>query len=166
MTIMTAPGARRSIPRPKAEPEWDEPERSFVERTVQEYLSLRSLNDKTEARVSAMKRNLMDLLLAEGTEEGDATHPHRSMTFDDEISVGEYTVRGIMRQCRVQQVLDEVAAWALIKEKGLEDTCIETIQVLNEDGLLAANYEKRISDAELKALYSNNESFAFVLVKK
>ena len=163
------PDARRRISRPK-EPEpvlWDEaePELPVSARTTQEYLKLRVLKENVEAQVDAMKRSLMEMLAAEGEVEGDEKHPHRVLTFPEEVSAGKYSVSGIKNECRVTQSLDEVAALALIKEKGLEAECLETIVVLNEDGLLAANYSKVITDEELASLYSNSESHAFVLVK-
>ena len=37
---------------------------------------------------------------------------------------------------------------------------------MDEDALLAAAYEGRITDAELKALYDESENYAFYLVEK
>ncbi len=37
--------------------------------------------------------------------------------------------------------------------------------VLNEDGLLAANFDGTIPDEEMKALYTEKETFALVLLK-
>src|SRR6476646_6619288 len=153
---------RRRLSRPKD----IEPEMPSVERTTQEYLKLRVLKENVERRVDAMKKSLMEMLSTEGIPEGDEKHPHRVLTFPEELSVDSYSVRGIKNECRVTQVLDEVAALALIKEKHLESSCLETITVLVEDGLLAANFERVITDEELSALYSNNETHAFVLVKK
>ena len=54
----------------------------------------------------------------------------------------------------------------VVKKYGLEEKCLETIVVLNEDGLLAANFDGTIPDEEMKALYSEKETFALVLVKE
>jgi hypothetical protein len=39
------------------------------------------------------------------------------------------------------------------------------VQVVNEDAVLAANFEKRISDEELKGLYDESDpTYAFQLI--
>ena len=74
-------------------------------------------------------------------------------------------VQGVKRERRLSQSLDEDAAMELIEKHNLQNSCLENIVVLNEDGLLAANFDGIISDKEMASLYDEKESFAFILVK-
>lgn len=75
-------------------------------------------------------------------------------------------VAGLKRERRVSQVMDEDAAMNLIEKYGLQESCLETITVLNEEGLLAANFSGKISDEEMQEVYSQKETFALILVKE
>jgi hypothetical protein len=53
---------------------------------------------------------------------------------------------------------------AYLKEMGMLDACTEVVIVLNEDAVLAANYEGKITDDQLEALYDENTQYAFLLI--
>lgn len=132
------------------------------------YLQQRMMRERTAAEEDRDKKELLAAIEAAGqpTDEG-----HRRIALTEEyVYVNpkgvEETVTAILRQRRVSQVLDEEATMALLKKKKLLESCTRTITVLDEDAVLAANYEGKISDAELSALYSENESFAFVMEKE
>lgn len=151
---------RRVIPRAQA---------GDLVRTLREYLGNRSLRERSEYHEGKLKKELMSHLETEGTPEGEG---HRVIELDQPeeffaVKNGNpepKLVTGIKRQRRVSQPLNEDRTLALLKEKGLLDQCTEVVVVLNEDAILAANYNGEIEDEELAELYDENESFAFYLI--
>lgn len=97
---------------------------------------------------------------------------HRTLQLNEPLDYSEYKngkakarrIGSIKRLRRSSQVLDTNKAMDLITSKGLLEQCTTTEVVLNEDALLAAAFEGKISDAELQALYSEVEQFAFYIV--
>lgn len=129
------------------------------------YLAQRMMRERTAAEEDRDKKELLAALEASGqsTDEG-----HRRIPLTEEYLYvnpkgEEKVVTSLLRQRRVSQNLDEEATMALLKKKKLTESCVKTITVLDEDAVLAANYEGKISDKELAALYTDTESFAFVM---
>jgi hypothetical protein len=137
--------------------------------TLRDYLSNRSLRERSEYHEGKLKKQLMSTLETQGELEGEG---HRVIELDkpeEYFAVKEGNpvpklVTGIKRQRRVSQSLNEERTMALLKEKGLLDSCTEVVVVLNEDAVLAANYGGQIEDDELTDLYDENETFAFYLI--
>ena len=137
--------------------------------TLRDYLGNRSLRERSSYHEDTLKKELMGHLEREGVLEGEG---HRVIELDAPeeffaVKAGKpepKMVTGIKRQRRVSQSLNEERTMALLKEKGLLDKCTEVVVVLNEDAILAANYDEEISDEELAELYDENETFAFYLI--
>jgi len=106
----------------------------------------------------------MERLEKEG-EEG--ANGRRSRQFDEPIDGGNLgKVTGIRRTRRVSKVLNEERTMKLIAEdKELLKLCIQTIEILSEEGVLAANFQGLLTDEQLDSLYDTKESFAFELEK-
>lgn len=142
-----------------------------LELEMQDYLQNRSTRERAEWREKTAKDKFMGLL-AEVGEPGPTGH--RSLSLNEPLEYGHYkggklykkSIIGIRRTRRSSQVLDTDKAMALIKDKGLHD-CTETVTEvrINEDALLAAIFEGRITDDEAKTLYNESESFAFNLIE-
>ena len=135
-----------------------------IDPLVHHYLGQRMLRERAESEESRDKKEMMEVLAEAGEETPEkhrrlpiTPHPYTNSKGDQK------TVNGVQRQRRVNQVLDQDAAMKLLKRKKLVKECTETITVLSEDKLLAANYEGKITDEELQALYGELESFAFIL---
>jgi hypothetical protein len=124
---------------------------------VTRYLEYRKGRESLEAVEGQAKKNLLRFL----AEECQADDKGNSV-FQLPSPIGE--VSAIKRERRLSQRLDEDAALKAIEEFGLSE-CLETVLVVNEDALLAANYAGRLPDDVVAGLYSEKESFAFVLVK-
>lgn len=143
----------KRIPRSKPSSEPD------LWKLAQTYMQSRRMREEMAAQEGRYKKLVMEQL-SEFPDDDD--RGHKTYTFPEPIG----GVSGLIRQKRVSQAMDEVAAMALIKKLGLEDECLTTIVVVDEDALLAANYEGRIDDDDLKALYTTSESYALVTVKE
>lgn len=134
--------------------------RSIVLPLIREHLTFRKARENFAKKEDQTKKALMEFLTSEGEEDEKGSRYFH-------IPEGEVEgLSAIKREKRVSQILDTDAAMALVKEKGLEETCIETVEVLNEDALLAAAFNDLLTDDEVKALYEDKESFAFILVKE
>lgn len=126
---------------------------------IEQYLQFRRGRERFQKNEDILKKDLMLFLAANGEQDGKGGAVY---TMEDPID----EVAGIKRERRVSQILDEEAAMELVLKYGLESSCLETITVLNEDGLLAANFAGVVPDEEIKALYTQKETFAFVLIKE
>lgn len=126
---------------------------------IEQYLQFRRGRERFQKNEDILKKDLMLFLTANGEQDGKGGAVY---TMEDPID----EVTGIKRERRVSQILDEEAAMELVLKYGLESSCLETITVLNEDGLLAANFAGVVPDEEIKALYTQKETFAFVLIKE
>ena len=151
--------ARRVITR---KPELD------PEGTLDEYLKTRSLRERSAWNEDRLKAILMDFLAENGEEDSDG---HRTYDLDEPVEYYQHKsgkavpkhVTGILRQHRIISPLNEDRTMALLKRKNLVDECTEIQVVINEDALLAANYEGRITDEEMDALYDKKDQYAFYL---
>jgi hypothetical protein len=136
---------------------------------VKDYLLNRSMRERSAHFEDTLKKQLMDELEARGELEGAS----QKLRLDTPLEFTTYksgkpsikSIVGIERRKRTSNTLDQEKALALIKKKGLTDECTETIVVLNEDAVLAANFRGDITDKELAALYSESTSYAFWLTE-
>ena len=146
------------------------PKTDELEAEVGEYLLNRSTRERAEHHEGVYKRQFMDLLAEVGEEQPGG---HRVIQLNEPIvfhsyktgKVKEKTIVGIQRQRRAGSSLNEERTLAFLAGKGLLDRCTKTVQVIDEDAILAANYDETISDDALKLLYDEHESFAFYLVE-
>lgn len=75
-------------------------------------------------------------------------------------------VRTVMKQRRVSRKIDEQMADNIIVSKGLEDKLYKTIQVIDEDALMACLYSDELTEEEVDMMYPQQVVWALVLNKK
>lgn len=126
---------------------------------IKQYLQFRKGREGLQKNEDHVKKSLMEVL----TYEVEPDDKGNSFIHLPEPMDG---VEAVKRERRVSQVLDEDAALSLITKYNLEESCLETVTVLNEDGLLAANFAGVIPDHEIADLYSEKETYAFILIKE
>ena len=146
--------------------------------SVREYCQNRSLRERSAYHEEKLKHQLMDVIATAGVPDGDEGQ-HLKLDLDEPVDFISYkgekgqpkTVVGIQRQQRAgRMVLNEERVMAFLaslkgSRKALAEQCLTTIQVVNEDALLAAVFEKQISDEEMQALYDESPpTFAFQLI--
>lgn len=131
--------------------------------TLREYLSNRLLRERAQKIEDDLKKTLMSRLVDEGTEQEGG---HRLITLEEPLPYGDKKIFGIKRQRRHSTSLNSEKAMKYLEKRGLLQECTATITVLNEDALLAANFDGRIPDKDLKSLYDDSETFAFTLVDR
>ena len=97
---------------------------------------------------------------------------HRIIHLNDPVSYAEFKggkakerqVAAIRRVRRTSQRINIDRAMIFLARKKLTEACTVTEVVLDEDALLAAAFEGKITDKELQALYDESENYAFFLV--
>jgi hypothetical protein len=141
--------------------------------SVQDYLLNRSMRERSEYHEGRIKKELMGLLEASGKVAGTNGNK-RVLELDDTLTFVSYKdgkpvdkkIVGVERRERTSNVLNQDKAMALLEKKRLVAECTETITVLKEDAILAANYSGAITDKELASLYEESSSFAFWLTEE
>lgn len=136
---------------------------------MKDYLLNRSMRERSEWHESQIKKQLMGELEIAGVREENKD----TLALDEPLTLTTYKdgkpkekiVVGIERRKRTTTTMNEEKALALVKRKKLEDECTETIQVIVEDAILAANYQGKITDKELAALYEESTTYAFWLTE-
>lgn len=71
----------------------------------------------------------------------------------------------LTRQRRVVTGFDEDKAVEIIDNAGLHAQCYRTIEVLDEDAVLAAHYEGLLSEEDVDLMFPKSTSYAFVPTK-
>lgn len=140
----------------KNAPEFDlEP----IRKEVQQYVTLKDEAAAIDQRVSAIKKRLTSYAedLGEANEKGSLVLP-----IQDERT----GTASIVKQRRVSKVFDEGTANNLLKEKGLFDACTKVITTLDQDAVMAAYYEGKLTDEDIDAMFPEKIVWALVLEKK
>jgi hypothetical protein len=146
--------------------------------TVREYLLNRSMRERSDWHEKQIKQGLMEVIATAGLPDGDEGQ-HLKIDLPEPVEFVTYKggkpttthVVAIQRQTRAGAMhLNEEKVMAFLAglkgaRKALYQECLATVQVVNEDAVLAANFEKRISDEELKGLYDESDpTYAFQLI--
>ena len=130
--------------------------------SMKDYLQNRSLRERSDREERSLKERLMAYLETHGDELEIPSVPFVSYAKGSPVTK---TIVGAKRTRRRSKVLNEDLAMALIKKKGLQETCLTTIVVVDEDAILAANFEGVITDKQLADLYEEKDTYAFNLVE-
>lgn len=138
----------------------DEPndDLDIVRREVQQYVSLKAEATAIDDRVNVIKKRLSTVAEEQGTpnDKGSLVFP-----IDDPVT----GTRSIVRQRRVSKVFDEDVANKVLADAGLTEQCTKTITVLDEDAVMAAYYEGKLTDADIDSMFPEKVTWALVLEK-
>jgi len=69
------------------------------------------------------------------------------------------------KQRRVSRKIDEDVAFEIIDERGLRDKLIKTVEVVDEDALMAALYSDELTEEEIDEMYPQTVVWALVMNK-
>lgn len=139
---------------------------------VSEYLLNRSTRERASYHENKWKAKFMDLLemMGEVLEGGHRViHLNEPLVFSSYNAGGKMTERqvlGIRRTRRESTVLNADRVMKLLETKGMVAECTVTHTEIDEDAILAANFEGKITDEEMATLWDKTESFAFYLVEE
>jgi hypothetical protein len=130
-----------------------------IRREVQQYVTLKDEADAIGERVTTIKKRLTSYVedLGETNEKGSIVLP---------IGDERTGTKSIVKQRRVSKVFDEATANNLLKDKNLFDSCTKTITVLDQDAVMAAYYEGKLTDEDIDTMFPEKVVWALVLEKK
>jgi hypothetical protein len=74
-------------------------------------------------------------------------------------------VKTIQKQRRVTRKINPEMADNVIMSKGLENDLYKTIQIIDEDALMAALYEGKLTEEEIELMYPEKVVWALILNK-
>jgi len=129
------------------------------EAKLREYIKLKSTETILKARADELRVALFEKLDLEGEEDSNG---NLLIDFDEPI---EGVVR-LEKQRRSSRKVDEAVAETIIAQHQLTDELYETKLVLNEDALMAAFYEGKISEEELDEMFPVTTTWALRIPKK
>lgn len=127
-----------------------------VKDLVRQNSVLKARLDELNGIQSQVKKDLTEAVkeLGEADDKG-----HIVVDLGDDVS----GVSKVMRQRRVSKVLDIDAAEELLKERGLHEECIKMIPVLDEDAIMAAYYDNKITEEDIDKMFPAKVTWALVM---
>ena len=125
---------------------------------ARQYAVIKDHISELTGRQAQLKTNMMSQL--EELEPDDTGH--RVVQFDDDV-LG--SVR-ITKQRRVSKSLNTDIAEDILTAKGLRNTCIKMVPILDEEAILSAFYEGRLTEADIDAMFPAKTSYAFLFDTK
>lgn len=145
---------------------------SDILQRAQEYLLNRSMRERSAYYEDTYKKEFMAHIAEAGVPAGE----HLQITFETPLEFVEFKggkpvekkVIGFERRKRKgEQTLNEERTMAYLSAKDMLAECTTTHVVLNEDAVLAANFDGRISDEDLAKLYDTGDpTYAFHLIEE
>ena len=127
-----------------------------IVREVRQYVALQKETKDIGKRQTEVKKRLQDTVIEFG-ETDDRGHIRIELN-DDVSGVSE-----IVNQRRVSKALDIEVAEKILEEKGLTESCIELVPVLDEDAIMAAYYQGKLTEADIDLMFPPKISWAFVV---
>jgi hypothetical protein len=129
-----------------------------IRKEVQQYVFLKDEVTAMENRVGVLRKRILSAVedLGEANDKGSIVLP-----INDEVS----NTASVIKQRRVSKVFDEDKATSLLAEKGLADSCTKTITVLDQDAVMAAYYDGKLTDADIETMFPEKVSWALILEK-
>jgi hypothetical protein len=126
---------------------------------IREYAQVKATLEMMETRAKELRDKLFTQLDTQGYEDEKGN-------FQIEL---ETSIEGIVRiekQRRVTRKLNEPKAEEIIEANGLSDEVFELKRVVNEDALMAAFYENKITEDELDQMFPASVTWALRTLKK
>lgn len=119
-----------------------------------EYAGIRSQREVLQKREDELKKELSAAIERHGWSDDKG---NEYLNFPEPIDGFE----GIKRERRAVPYLDEEKALEIIREKGLERSCTMKVTVVNEDAVRAAQFEGKLSQDDIDAMFQWKINYAF-----
>lgn len=126
---------------------------------VREYMKLKASIDIMEARQKEIRTKLLDSIDVNGFEDN-------SGNLQLELPTAVEGVLRLEKQRRVSRKLNEPKAEEILQQLGLYDDIFVMKPTLDEDALMAAFYEDKISEEELDEMFPASVTWALRTLKK
>lgn len=125
---------------------------------VNEYLTLKVSLDALETRQKELRTAIFEKIETSGEVDENGNFFLQLPAIINGVSTLE-------KQRRVTRKLDELVAEQIIEENGLSETLYKTIRVVDEDALMAAHYEGKLSEDEIDRMYPSKVVWALMTKK-
>jgi hypothetical protein len=119
--------------------------------TVKQYLALKQEMKFLSERESELKKRLLESVESMGEIDGKG---HVILEVDG---------TKLTKQRKVSNPLNMDVAEQIIKEKGLEDTCIKMVPQIDSEAIMAAFYKKELTEEEIESMFPEKVSYAFLV---
>ena len=126
---------------------------------VREYAKVKSSIEVMEGRSKELREKLFDAIETLGFEDDKG---NLQLELESEV---EGIVR-LEKQRRVSRKIDEGVAEGIISKHGLEDELYKTIRVVDEDALMAAMYQGKLTEEEVDEMFPSKVVWALMPRKK
>jgi hypothetical protein len=126
---------------------------------IREYILIKKSTSTMEARAKELREKIFEYIDIDGEEDDAGSY---NVYLDSDID----GVLRIQKTRRAKRVLDETAAEAIIEEAGIGDDVYEMKRVINEDYLMAAFYQEKITEEQLDAMFPTTVVWALNTLKK
>jgi hypothetical protein len=129
------------------------------ESQLREYIKIKNSMEIFEARQKELREKLFGVLDSDGLEDEKG-----NLQYDLETAI-DGVVR-IEKQRRSSRKLDELRAEEIIEQAGIADDVYEMKRVINEDSLMAAYYQDKITEEQLDTMFPVTVTWALRTLKK
>ena len=129
------------------------------ESQAKQYIFFKKRVEYFESELKSLREKLFEDIDANGEVDG------RGNLFV-ELSSEIDGVTMLQKQKRVSRKIDPQMADNLIVSKGLENELYKTIQIIDEDALMAALYEGKLTEEEVDLMYPQKIVWALILNKR
>jgi hypothetical protein len=130
-----------------------------VNSQVREYLMVKQSIDVLDKRSGELREQLFNKI------EEDGEIDEKGNIFFELGAEIEGIVR-LEKQRRVTRKLDELVAEEIITDRNLEDELYKTIRVVDEDAVMAAHYEGKLTEDEIEKMFPAKIVWALRTAKK
>lgn len=119
---------------------------------AKQYIALKEQIKFLTERQTEIKTRLKEAVQLNGEVDGRG---HIVLELDEDIK--------ITNQRKESRSLNEEFAVDLLKERGIYNDCIKTVEVLQEDAIMAAVYKGQLTESEVDEMFPTKVSYAFLL---
>lgn len=119
---------------------------------AKQYIALKEQIKFLTERQTEIKTRLKSAVAENGEVDGRG---HVVLELDEDIK--------ITNQRKESRALNEEFAISLLKERGIYNECIQVVEVLQEDAIMAAVYKGQLTESEVDEMFPTKVSYAFLL---
>ena len=130
-----------------------------LESQAKQYIFFKKQVEYFESELKSLREKLFEDIDANGEVDG-------SGNLFVELSSEIDGVTMLQKQKRVSRKIDPQMADNLIVSKGLENELYKTIQIIDEDALMASLYEGKLTEEEVDLMYPQKIVWALILNKR
>ena len=130
-----------------------------LEAQAKQYIFFKKQVEYFESELKLLKEKIFEVVDTKGEVDGNG---NIFVELPNEID----GVTMLQKQRRVSRKIDPQMADNLIVYKGLETELYKTIQIIDEDALMAALYEGKLTEEEVDLMYPQKIVWALILNKR